>query len=76
MVRHSFDMYQMFAYGHKYMEGQGKMVLIYPKWAKFGDIEHNTKQIDFEINANLTISIFPFDLESSDATSLVSNIIK
>jgi 5-methylcytosine-specific restriction enzyme subunit McrC len=70
------DMYQMFAYSHKYMGGQGKTVLIYPKWLKFSDMIDNTKQIEFELNENLTISIFPFDLESSDATSLVSNIIK
>ena len=29
------DMYQMFAYGHKYLGGKGKLVLIYPAWEKF-----------------------------------------
>ena len=67
------DMCQMFAYGHKYMNDPGKKVLIYPKWAKFADIKD---KIEFNLDEKLTIRIFPFDLESFDATLLVSNIIK
>lgn len=29
------DLYQLFAYGHKYQNGQGHMMLIYPKHQKF-----------------------------------------
>jgi 5-methylcytosine-specific restriction enzyme subunit McrC len=29
------DFYQMFAYGHKYLKGQGQMALIYPKTDEF-----------------------------------------
>lgn len=29
------DIYQLFAYGHKYLNGQGEMMLIYPKHANF-----------------------------------------
>jgi 5-methylcytosine-specific restriction enzyme subunit McrC len=29
------DFYQMLAYGHKYLESKGEMVLIYPKTREF-----------------------------------------
>lgn len=33
------DMYQLFAYGHKYLDGKGEMALIYPKTDDFQGIE-------------------------------------
>ena len=65
------DYYQMFAYGHKYMNGQGKMVLIYPKWAKFGDVEDKTKKIEFNLDET-TIETILFHLK--DETKLIKNI--
>lgn len=51
------DMYQMFAYGHKYLGGAGKLMLIYPKWTMFMD---ENKQ--FDLGNGLTLDVFPFDL--------------
>ena len=53
------DMYQMFAYGHKYLErAAGKLMLIYPKWTMFKD---ENKQ--FDLGNGLTLDVFPFDLK-------------
>ena len=52
------DMYQMFAYGHKYLErAAGKLMLIYPKWKMFED---ENKQ--FDLGNDLKLDVFPFDL--------------
>jgi 5-methylcytosine-specific restriction enzyme subunit McrC len=51
------DMYQMFAYGHKYLDGgKGKLVLIYPKWRNFD------KEKQFNLGDDLNLYVFPFDL--------------
>ncbi len=52
------DMYQMFAYGHKYLAGQGKLVLIYPQWEKF----KTEKQ--FVLSNDLYLDVVPFDLNN------------
>ncbi|MFT6991751.1 MAG: 5-methylcytosine-specific restriction enzyme subunit McrC [Paraglaciecola sp.] len=57
------DFYQMFAYGHKYLKGDGQLVLIYPKHEGFDvPIEHS---FDFNHNgeANLTLWVVPFNIE-------------
>ena len=54
------DMYQMFAYGHKYLNGQGKLLLIYPKWTNF------TNEKNFVLNDGLALNVFPFDLNNAD----------
>ena len=51
------DMYQMFVYGHKYLGGAGKLMLIYPKWTMFKD---ENKQ--FDLGNGLMLDVFPFDL--------------
>ena len=57
------DMYQMFAYGHKYLkEGKGKLVLIYPKCQSF------EKQMHFDLDNGLILDVFPFDLDDADAS--------
>lgn len=51
------DLYQLFAYGHKYLDGQGDLVLIYPSWHEF--------KIPFEpfcYDGRLTLWILPFEL--------------
>lgn len=52
------DFYQMFAYGHKYLKGEGDLVLIYPKWAKF------KRPIDtpFVLSEKLRLWVVPFDV--------------
>jgi 5-methylcytosine-specific restriction enzyme subunit McrC len=52
------DMYQLFAYGQKYQDGKGDMLLIYPK--------HNGFQEPlkpFKFSDNLFLWVVPFDLE-------------
>lgn len=51
------DFYQLFAYGHKYLHGQGEMALIYPSWAKF---EQPLKP--FDMGEGLRLHVLPFDL--------------
>jgi 5-methylcytosine-specific restriction enzyme subunit McrC len=64
------DMYQMFAYGHKYFEhAAGKLMLIYPKWKMFED---ENKQ--FNLGNGLTLDVFPFDL--TDPITSANRIIE
>ncbi|MCQ3000761.1 McrC family protein [Pseudomonas syringae] len=52
------DFYQLFAYGHRCLGGQGDLVLIYPKRAAF------QKALPvFEYSAVLRLWVMPFDLE-------------
>lgn len=52
------DFYQMLAYGIKYLNGQGSMVLIYPAWEKF-----KMQLPVFEIQNGLEVRVVPFDVE-------------
>ena len=53
------DMYQMFAYGHKYLKGNGRLMLIYPKYSGF------TGLLDtFQLSENLYLDVVPFCLET------------
>ncbi len=52
------DFYQLFAYGQKYLGGQGELVLIYPRWAPF-----QTALPLFDFGGGLTLRVLPFDLE-------------
>lgn len=55
------DFYQLFAYGHKYLQGQGKMMLIYPKTAAF------TKPLPvFDYGNDLSLWVVPFDLDKEE----------
>jgi 5-methylcytosine-specific restriction enzyme subunit McrC len=53
------DFYQMFAYGHKYMQGAGTMALIYPKSALFAEALK-----PFHFSQTLQLQVWPFDLDS------------
>ncbi|MBO2589238.1 McrC family protein [Shewanella algae] len=58
------DLYQLFAYGEKYLEGHGELYLIYPKHAGFTEpLGH------FEFKPGLKLHIVPYDLET-DACSI------
>jgi 5-methylcytosine-specific restriction enzyme subunit McrC len=54
------DFYQLFAYGQKYLAGQGEMVLIYPLHRTFD------KALPvFDFGGGLTLWALPFDLDAS-----------
>lgn len=53
------DLYQMFAYGHKYQDGQGHMMLIYPKHLSF-----NQSLAPFHYSDELSVWAVPFCLDS------------
>ena len=52
------DFYQLFAYGQKYMSGQGQMVLIYPRTDSF-----EVPLAPFDFGGGLTLTVLPFDLD-------------
>ncbi|RIZ64932.1 MAG: hypothetical protein D0531_12135 [Methylococcales bacterium] len=59
------DMYQMFAYGHKYLKGgKGKLVLIYPQWSNFNEMKQ------FDLGNGLVLYAFPFVLNEADKSAL------
>jgi len=53
------DLYQMFAYGQKYLHGKGNMMLIYPRHQYFA-----TPLPVFRFDEDLSLWCVPFDLES------------
>ncbi|MBH2729218.1 McrC family protein [Serratia marcescens] len=57
------DLYQMFAYGHKYQNGQGHMMLIYPKHLSF-----NQSLPPFHYSNALKVWVVPFCLDSQKLT--------
>ncbi len=59
------DMYQMFAYGHKYLNGNGRLMLIYPKWG-FEDKEFITPLQTFQLSQKLFLDVIPFCLKTEE----------
>lgn len=55
------DLYQMFAYGQKYLHGKGNMMLIYPRHQCFA-----TPLPVFRFDEDLSLWCVPFDLESAE----------
>jgi 5-methylcytosine-specific restriction enzyme subunit McrC len=51
------DFYQLFAYGQKYLNGKGEMVLIYPQTANF-----SAPLPVFHFSKDLWLWVLPFDL--------------
>ena len=53
------DFYQLFAYGHKYLGGQGNLCLIYPGY------EHFTRPLPpFDLDTALRLWVIPYDMDS------------
>ncbi|NMH61013.1 McrC family protein [Alteromonas ponticola] len=52
------DLYQMFAYGHKYLKGSGDLILIYPMNSKFKE----PLPYSFKYSDDLRLWIVPFDV--------------
>lgn len=54
------DFYQMLGYGFKYLNGVGKLVLIYPRTANFDrPLEHC---FSYDEHKNLILQVVPFDI--------------
>jgi 5-methylcytosine-specific restriction enzyme subunit McrC len=52
------DVYQMFAYSHRYVEGNGQLFLVYPRSPKF-----QFALPEFTFRRSLRLHVVPFDLE-------------
>ena len=53
------DFYQLFAYGHKYLDGKGEMLLIFPFTDKFTNV-----LLPFYFSPDLRLWVAPFNLEN------------
>lgn len=53
------DLYQLFAYGHKYLDGQGDLVLIYPAWER---LKAPLEPFCFDHEGKLRLWVLPFEL--------------
>ena len=63
------DFYQMFAYGQKYLSGEGELVLIYPKTDSFDEPIAN----HFVFQEGLNLWIAPFVIDSQQGIYLQLN---
>ncbi len=66
------DFYQLFAYGQKYLQGRGELVLIYPRREAF-----QQALPPFDFGGGLRLWVLPFDMDAerlldSDLLSLVT----
>jgi 5-methylcytosine-specific restriction enzyme subunit McrC len=57
------DLYQLYAYGQKYLSGRGSVVLIYPRTPSFPE-----PLPPFQYDSDLSLRIIPFDPESGALT--------
>ncbi|TNF06697.1 MAG: restriction endonuclease [Gammaproteobacteria bacterium] len=55
------DFYQLFAYGQRYLGGQGELTLIYPAWRKF-----QAPLAPFVFDDNMQLNVVPFDLDNDE----------
>lgn len=60
------DFYQMFAYGHKYLNGKGELFLIYPAHDDFKE----PIQYSFDFSNSLKLWVVPFELQSDGKSQL------
>lgn len=63
------DLYQLFAYGQKYLEGSGDMFLMYPGCDDFPALTQ-----PFKFSEDLRLHVLPFDLHSRTAPVWLSVI--
>ena len=57
------DLYQLFAYGQKYLGGQGRMSLIYPRTSVFNEA---LPLFHFDEAGALSLEVFPVDLRAGE----------
>ncbi len=55
------DFYQLYAYGQKYLSGDGSLFLIYPMHKKFKE-----PLPEFSLEENLSLWVVPFDLKNDE----------
>ncbi|MEZ9067839.1 McrC family protein [Vibrio atlanticus] len=65
------DMYQMFAYGHKYLGGEGDLFLIYPAHDGFDKAVECSFDFDKESPPKLRLWVVPFTLKSENENSVI-----
>jgi 5-methylcytosine-specific restriction enzyme subunit McrC len=69
------DMYQLFAYGQKYLDGKGEVFLVYPSHQRF-----NSPLEGFQYSEELRLWVIPYDLTRDTLlipeTSAMSRIFK
>lgn len=53
------DFYQLFAYGHRYLAGEGRMALVHPRTPRF-----DSALPRFQFDERLSLDVLPLDLES------------
>ncbi len=63
------DFYQLFAYGHRYLPGAGRMILIYPMTADF-----QAPLPVFNYSDSLELWVVPFDLETGELIPRESHV--
>src|SRR5690606_18220688 len=56
------DFYQLFAYGQRYLCGDGDLYLVYPKTAAF-----SAPLAPFDMGGGMRLHVLPFDLETCAA---------
>ncbi|WP_215404116.1 McrC family protein [Vibrio gigantis] len=62
------DMYQMFAYGQNYLDGPGRLYLIYPAYECF------KKPLQpFRFDSRLSVNVIPYDLVSDECVLLIES---
>lgn len=60
------DFYQMYAYGHKYLNGAGDLFLIYPAHDRFTE----AFSFSFDFNEDLHLWVMPFNCQADMADSM------
>lgn len=58
------DFYQLFAYGQRYLDGEGTLLLVYPMTSTF-----RSPLEEFAFDGQLRLAVVPFDLEKGCLTS-------
>ncbi len=65
------DFYQMFAYGHSYLQGQGDMFLIYPKHHGFSKPLEHSFDFSGENSNKLRLWVVPFDIDLAGNSNVI-----
>jgi 5-methylcytosine-specific restriction enzyme subunit McrC len=65
------DMYQMFAYGHKYLNGQGDIFLIYPHHDDFKEPIEESFDYCSDSNSELRVWVVPFVITEGEERLLL-----
>ncbi|MHC6800546.1 McrC family protein [Vibrio antiquarius] len=64
------DMYQMFAYGHKYLKGRGTVYLVYPSYEYFNQV---LPPLYFD--EQLSVRVIPYDLDNDVCQLMEASVL-